>query len=110
MGEESVNDVEGDSELDLTAAYDESMETPKKEPANELMRGMYGKPTENLGEAPLDDIMVIDVVGNRQPEDHPVEKTPIRSLVGSSLSLLNSFWYAFLDYFVESRSKVFSPI
>ena len=89
MGEDQQDDG-NDSEIDLTAAYDESVETAdtiKRESGNELMRGMYKKASENGNATPeritsiVDDIMIIDTVGDRSKDNAPVERTPVRSVV-----------------------------
>ena len=89
LGEDQQDDG-NDSEIDLTAAYDESVETAetiKRDSGNELMRGMYKKASENGNATPeritsiVDDIMIIDTVGDRSKDNAPVERTPVRSVV-----------------------------
>ena len=86
---EEVREVLGDcyddgneSEVDLTSVSEETFVPERPEAANQLLRGMYSKPVENNTNP--DDIMVIDVVGNRETPNKNQsieEKTPIRSLV-----------------------------
>jgi RNA polymerase-interacting CarD/CdnL/TRCF family regulator len=100
------------SEIDLTAACDESVETAKSnntESGNELIRGMYRKASENGSTAlersnsNIDDIMVIDTVMEGQKNNALLEKTHVRSLVSDVLGIFSDSHY--MNFYLIRKIK-----
>jgi hypothetical protein len=86
------------SEIDFTAACDESVETTRAsntESGNKLIRSMYRKASENGNTAPersnsnIDDIMIIDSEIDSVKNDTLLEKTHVRCLVSNVLGIFS---------------------